>query len=74
MLKTETGHTLEDPGTVRLQYYDVHFWEDKQEFEEQIKGKGLITSVTGETVEILHDPRIKEPRGRNKKENETDLL
>lgn len=69
-----SGQTIEDPGTVHYQYYSPMFWELNVTQPQMRGGVDNITRVSGESMEVLHDPTIEEStkeepkRGRPKKE------
>lgn len=51
--KLPSGAAVEDPGSVRIQMYDVHTFEDQKLNKE--KGLPSIWDM-GETLKVLHDP------------------
>ncbi len=76
--KTTTGFTIEDPGSIRYQYYDIEFWDRFVNVPRENGGVDLLTQVSGETITILHDPTIQDEEKpkrtrRGKTEDETEL-
>lgn len=75
--RMNSGAVVEDPGSVRYQYYTQSFWDENVLSYTERGQKDMITAVTGESSTILHDPTIEEDkpkRGRRPNtENETEL-
>jgi len=73
----DSGAVIEDPGSITYQYYPVHFWDANVLAYQERGQKDMLTSVTGQTITILHDPTMAEEekpkRTRKNTENETEL-
>lgn len=70
--KMTSGHIVEDPGTVRYDYFTPTYWEQLVLSQEAMGRPDLLTRVTGETKMVLHDPTVIEEKkspGRPKKED-----
>lgn len=74
MTKLDSGDVLEIPSSVRLGIYSPDDFVNLFEYNFGRTGVSVFTTVTGETIQVLHDPTIsEEKRGRKKVENETTI-
>jgi hypothetical protein len=69
MERLESGDVIEVPSSVRVGVYSPDDFENLFGYNSGRTGISVFTTVTGESVEVLHDPTI-EKRGRKKSETE----